>query len=272
MAIQWNILSNALASNPGEALQRGMEQGVTRSAMGALGRNPNDQQATNALMAFNPQAGMAMQDRQASQATAAAQARRLSAQAQEDEIGNTQNMILAGASFLDGVQDEAGYQSARQRFLQAFPNAPQPPESFDPAYVNNVRTTAQQLQAYRASRTGQGGGGGMTTFQRELAGAGIFPGSPAYAAAIANRMQPPYMVVPPGGQTQRNPGWVDPMSLPGTPPGQQGAAPGQQQPQVVAALPPGFVFEDEGGAEPGAPATFPDEWQPTDSRYPAGQW
>lgn len=122
-------MSNALASNPGDAFTTGMERGVTRAAMGALGQNPNDQRATNALMAFNPQAGFAMQDRQRQLAALEREAeqRRLNIEAgQRAATGDTagaRNLMLRGGNF-DGAtqigQMESAAAKAQREMLESF--------------------------------------------------------------------------------------------------------------------------------------------------------
>ena len=242
MAINWGILSNALASNPGQALQQGMEQGVTRSALGAMVQNPNDPRAMNALAAFNPEAAFAMQGRQAQQ-------RQMTGQAEEQELENRRNNIIMGASFLEGVTDEAGFQAARQRAASAGIRLEGVPETYDPNFVNQVRQTAQSLIAAHQRRSPQGQ---PPSIQREV----------EYLRSIGRNDL--------AEQRLQNFGEGAPVVFDVTGDGAPDLVPrsyfrqGQPVPQGSAPPPPeGFVIDDEeGGGSSDASNPFPGDGSP----------
>jgi hypothetical protein len=100
--INWSILSNALQTNPGDAFRTGMEQGATRSALGALAQNPNDSRAMNALAAFNPQAAMQMQDRTRQQQAAAREEQQRQERRRIGAIAGTNPTQAVGQAFAAG--------------------------------------------------------------------------------------------------------------------------------------------------------------------------
>jgi hypothetical protein len=145
--INWSILSSALASNPGETFTQGLQQGATRSALGRLATSPNDSRAMNALATFNPEMSFQYQDRQRQLASSQAEAAHVAEQTRHQQLANRQQDIIQGATFLQGVTDDATYQSALQRAHAAGVNIEGAPPTFDPAWAQGVQQTAQSLLA-----------------------------------------------------------------------------------------------------------------------------
>jgi hypothetical protein len=242
MAIQWNILSNALATNPGDAFNASLQTSMARATMSALGQNPADPRAMNALMAFNPQAGMAMQDRQQTQ-------RRGAAQAEEQELENRRNDIVMGASFLEGVTDEAGYQAARQRAQSAGVNIAGAPETFDPNWAGQVRQTAQALITAQQRRSPQTG---ATNIQREVEYYRSIGRNDLAESRLRNHAEGGPVLFDVTGDGVPD---AVPRSYFHQPQGQPTASPPPST--SVPPPPPGFILDEEGGAESAAtPANF----------------
>ncbi len=108
----------------------------------------------------------------------------------------TQNRdrLIAGASFLRDVHDEASFQAAIQRARAAGIDLADVPPAYDPQWVQGVvqiGTRLQQAQHYQEP----------TTFQQDLTGAGIDPRSTEGVQLLRNRYAPqPHFGVGPNGE------------------------------------------------------------------------
>lgn len=103
----------------------------------------------------------------------------------------TQNRdrLIAGASFLSGVHDEAGYQSAIAQAHASGIDLANVPPHYDPEWVRNVVTIGTHLQAAQHYQ-------GPTAFMQDAASAGIMPGTSAYRdLAIQHLATPRIMMV-----------------------------------------------------------------------------
>ncbi len=109
----------------------------------------------------------------------------------------TQNRdrLIAGASFLRDVRDEASFQQAIQRARAAGVDLADVPPSYDPQWVQGVvqiGTRLQQAQHYQ----------GPTPFQQDLAAGGIAPNTDDYRRILENRFAPqPRFITGANGET-----------------------------------------------------------------------
>lgn len=106
------------------------------------------------------------------------------AQTEQRRMATQERQIIIGAQLLDGVTDDAGFQSARQTYARLGFDLAGIPEQFDPNYVQSVVRAGRALQS-RGRQTE------ATPFQRDLQAAGIMPGTPQFRQMLENRYAPP---------------------------------------------------------------------------------
>jgi hypothetical protein len=223
MAINWSLLQ---PSDPGGAFQAGFERARVQKAIGALTTDPANTEALGALAQYQP--ALALQIRQSGRqeaeyqrgeqlrgalataidpATGAidpnkARAAYLSAgdaegaikfdQAQAkqraDQIDIAHKVTDYGLQLLGSVRDQASYDAARAQYTSMLQQyglpAPELPAQYSP-------DTVRQLQMQSLSAKEQLELEKPTNFQREMASAGIMPGTKEYRQALLNRYAPP---------------------------------------------------------------------------------
>jgi hypothetical protein len=233
--IQWGLAAPALQANHGEQFQNALMQGITRSATSALAADPNNQRAMNALMQFNPEAGLAMQQRQQQQRTAAANEARLRGEENRQNQENAREVAEARGNLIAmGVSEQ---QLA----------------NFDPSDANLDALIAQGMSAVQQTQMQAAG-------RMEVDGIVIGPDNrPVYES--------PYPKIIPGtdGSFYQVPRYgVANMPQPGAPQAAPGPAPqaGTQPvrvntPEEARQLPPGTMFTTPDGRTlqvPGGPS------------------
>lgn len=169
--------------DPGQRFNQGFDTGRARANEMQLsealrGYAGGDQSQLQTIYGINPTLGNQMET---GAATRAASASRTA----EQEIENNRDRFIAGAQFLQGVQDQATYAQRRQQFAQAGYDVSDIPEQYDPQYVQGVVEIGTRLQAAGQRSTGP------TSFQRDLTGAGIDPNSDEGRRLLRNRYASP---------------------------------------------------------------------------------
>lgn len=174
--INWNLLTdssrnlgNALA-NVGQQVGERRREARTNNALADAMANPKDPEAQDRLRRVDPR--LAMQTEQL-------QRQRLS-QLREDQKAE---LGFAARAF-DGVQDDAGYRNALANIQRAGFDVSDYPSVYDQSQIGSIVKLGRLLNPTE-----------MTTFQRDLAGAGYQPGSPDYQRIIEQRYAPPPKIV-----------------------------------------------------------------------------
>lgn len=203
---------NALAGlmNPaavGQSFQQGMEIGrqrraeeETRNALSSLVTNPLDTEAVGNLAKYNPQAAMAMQDRQR-----AMQAE----QAKQQQIENEQNLFRAAIGGDEKAMDELAVQSFdkwKQLDKSQKDKAAQEAKIFANAALDILNRPPEQrgaaLQAY-AQQLGQEYPEVQQVLQlppeQQEAALRAAVAEGALIERLLDREQPKYMAIPQGG-------------------------------------------------------------------------
>ena len=215
-----NYVGNVLAGF--QAGRQMMQQDATRNALGALLRNPEDQQALQQLGNADPQAAMQFQ------------AQQIEAHKQALEEANKQLGVTL--QLLGTAHDEGSYQQARQVAAQMGLNVSNVPPNFDPQWVANTAAQAQAMQGKIQQQTAD-----IQNYEYSLSHGfkGDFPGYLQLA-------HPPSPLSIPGGGSITYPG--------GGSGGGSGGLPHVSTPQEASQLPPGTQFvlpDDRIGTVPG---------------------
>lgn len=220
-----NYVGNVLAGF--QAGRQMMQQDATRNALGALLRNPADQQAMQQLGNADPETALAYQKQQI-------EAHKLQLEEANKKLGVTLQL-------LGTAHDEGSYQQARQTAAQMGLDVSQVPPNFDPQWVQNTAAQAQAMQGKLQQQTAD-----IQNYEYAL-GHGFRGDFPSYMQ-IAH---PPSPVTIPYGATVTQPG--------------QQQMPRVSSPQEASQLPPGtqFIMPDgrigtvPGGAGSNASGGFP---------------
>lgn len=220
------------------SIQAGFQAGATQGALSRFGTDP--QGAINALMPINPEMAVGLQDRRdRSQRIAAEDARRVAAEQQaamQKQLEEHRERITIGAKLIEQIQptDEAGWQKVRASLQQYGYDVSDIPPTFDPAYVDGVRQIGRAMG------------------QEQKPDLVVIDGVAIDKRTGQPRFESPYPRIISG------PGGIYEAPRIGIGRGGTGTAPPGR---VVegSGLPPGWtvIDEDEGGAGPSGPPTFP---------------
>lgn len=210
--IDWSLIGPPAPRLVGDAIQRGFETGMVRSAFADLSADPTNESALSRLAMVDPQAGLAMRDRARQESFRAASRSAFDAGTGEvDPVAMRQAYVEAGdiegamgferdrtrtaaaqqeaareqlrvvADLLDDSTDQASYErnlaAARTLGLDVTSAPPQ----FDADWIGQQRRIVAALSDEQE----------MTTFMRDAQAAGIAPGSPQFAEAFRNRYAAP---------------------------------------------------------------------------------
>lgn len=140
------------------------------------------------------------------------------------------------ARLLDDATDEPSYQQARRAAASMGLDISRVPEAYDPAWVDQQRIIVRNFIDKPEE---------LTSFQRELAAAGIEPGSPDYLRMLENRYAKPQIIHDAAGNV---------LALGG---GGLGAAGGGEAGDLFEAL-----IQQESGGRPGVPGPVTEYGQP----------
>lgn len=163
------------------------------------------------------------------------------------EFTQNRDRLIAGAQFLSGVHDEAGFQDAVRQAHAAGIDLANVPPHFDPQWVQNIIRIGTHLQAAQHYQP-------PSSVQQELESAGIRPGTPEYRSAIMSHVSTPRILMVDG----------QPTLVSGDAGGGAGGAP-ENLPHVAtqeeaARLAPGSQFigpDNQVHTVPGGPAPAP---------------
>jgi hypothetical protein len=177
--LQWGLLTNASA-NLGNALVQGagqirqrQETSRDRSAITNYLSNPSDQAAFTGLAERNPTMAFALRDDQVQRVRALR--------------ADQQGMLRQAGELLRDVRDDQSYQRALAAAGTAQIDIAGAPPNYDPDFVGQIRAAARALAPAQTREP--------TSFQQDLAAAGIQPGTPEFRSMLENRYAPPPFAV-----------------------------------------------------------------------------
>jgi hypothetical protein len=177
--LNWQMLTNASA-NLGNALVQGagqirqrQETSRDRSAITNYLSNPSDQAAFTGLAERNPTMAFALRDDQVQRVRALR--------------ADQQGMLRQAGELLRDVRDDQSYQRALAAARTAQIDITGAPPNYDPDFVGQIRAAARALTPPQTREP--------TSFQQDLAAAGIQPGTPEFRSMLENRYAPPPFAV-----------------------------------------------------------------------------